>query len=776
MQNRTDIIGVSLMERTRQLLRSGQSWLYHCAAILTGVVLSNSFILGGVSPFGVAFCAAVGNTYTLSAGIGAVLGYVITINPLSNMKYIAAVLLVAAAKWLFSARLPPQLRLISSATTCLLSLAVASTAVLITNDATLYDMVISAAEILLACGATYFFARTISLIGTSWHNVTRSDMSCMIIATAVVLMGFSSVLVGSLSVGRILAVLAILLCARYGREAGGAICGITVGMALGLVTGNQTYIVAAYAFGGLVAGVFGGMGRISTAASFIFINTITALFTMAYADVYNAIFEIFISTVLFIAIPHNWIAKSGVLTAIKPPGNPDTATQTALCEKLEDISTALGELSTTTQQVSEKLGAMSGTGLSVIYTKVAEQVCHYCGMRTTCWQYRYSDTLASMNDALAVLKRDGTISRDKMPKAFRNVCCKEEDFVAALNARFHDYVAKEGVQRKVSKVRGVVTDQFEGMSLMLSEIASDLGNIRLLNPIKARQVREYMEKQGIDTRSVFCYSDEFQRMIVEMQIPNYHVARLHKTKAALDLSTMLEADFDMPQVIQREKYASVQFSEKASFSVQVGAYQIAAEGNRLCGDAYDIIREKDGRSHFILSDGMGSGGSAAVDSAMATGLISRLLTVGIGHEAALKMVNSAMLLKSGEESLATIDICTMDLFTGKARFFKAGAAPTFVMKNGKAGYVESTSLPVGILRGVAFEQSSVTLHEGDWVVMVSDGVVATGSQWVLSQLESAGNVDIQRVCEQLATTAKLRRTDGREDDITVMAAVMTRGT
>jgi stage II sporulation protein E len=150
--------------------------------------------------------------------------------------------------------------------------------------------------------------------------------------------------------------------------------------------------------------------------------------------------------------------------------------------------------------------------------------------------------------------------------------------------------------------------------------------------------------------------------------------------------------------------------------------------------------------------------------------------VGIGHEAALKMVNSALLIKSGEESLATIDICTVDLFTGQAEFYKAGAAPSYILRSGRAGYVESTSLPAGILRGVAFEKSAVTLRAGDTVVLDSDGVVATGTEWVVSELELLATTgDNQHLCEKLALTAKTRRADGREDDITVLAATVQKG-
>jgi len=393
-------------------------------------------------------------------------------------------------------------------------------------------------------------------------------------------------------------------------------------------------------------------------------------------------------------------------------------------------------------------------------------------MKTSCWQLRNQITVKAMNDVIAMLRRDGVISREKMPRHFLQNCCRLDALVGELCAQFNAHTAKEGVQRKVGKVRAVLTDQFEGMAMMLSEVAGELCAARPFEKDKTQLLKDYFARLGLVPLRITCTIDRYQRMNIELVIPNYQVPRISKTKVTLDLCALLEADFDLPETVAREKTTTLTFCEKATFSVELGAYQLSGGKNRICGDAYDFIRNKGGCAHFVLSDGMGSGGSAAVDSTMACGLLIKLVSVGVSYDAALKMVNSALLIKSGEETLATIDVCALDLFTGKANFYKAGAAPTFIIKGGKAGYVESASLPVGILHGVSFEKSSVTLHEGDIVVMVSDGVTSTGADWVKSELGGLKNADMQLLCEKLAVTAKMRRNDGREDDITVIAAAL----
>ena len=63
---------------------------------------------------------------------------------------------------------------------------------------------------------------------------------------------------------------------------------------------------------------------------------------------------------------------------------------------------------------------------------------------------------------------------------------------------------------------------------------------------------------------------------------------------------------------------------------------------------------------------------------MTCNFVLKLLKAGFGFDAALKLINSALLVKAGDESLATLDIGCIDLYTGNAEFLKAGAACSFV--------------------------------------------------------------------------------------------------
>ena len=119
----------------------------------------------------------------------------------------------------------------------------------------------------------------------------------------------------------------------------------------------------------------------------------------------------------------------------------------------------------------------------------------------------------------------------------------------------------------------------------------------------------------------------------------------------------------------------------------------------LCGAgvAFKLCAALDGCSptaaQMILCDGMGTGRPAAVDGSLAAELTARLLKAGFTAELAARLVNVALALKSDEESGATLDLISVDLYTGTARIFNGRAAPGFLVHGGRARPVGDISLP-----------------------------------------------------------------------------------
>ncbi|MBQ5754424.1 MAG: SpoIIE family protein phosphatase, partial [Oscillospiraceae bacterium] len=118
-----------------------------------------------------------------------------------------------------------------------------------------------------------------------------------------------------------------------------------------------------------------------------------------------------------------------------------------------------------------------------------------------------------------------------------------------------------------------------------------------------------------------------------------------------------------------------------------------------------------------------------------------------------------------------------DLYTGRGRLYKAGAAPSYLVTNGKLKELEGAGLPVGILKEVQGEEHRFSMGKGDWVVMVSDGALSDGEIWLRQQVELCAAVGSspQEMADIVADAARRRQPAAAPpDDITVAVMKLER--
>ena len=130
-----------------------------------------------------------------------------------------------------------------------------------------------------------------------------------------------------------------------------------------------------------------------------------------------------------------------------------------------------------------------------------------------------------------------------------------------------------------------------------------------------------------------------------------------------------------------------------------------------------------GRQGVALSDGMGSGEKACRESTLVIELLEELLEAGFPEKTAIQMINTTLVMGGEEIHFSTIDMSVFDLYTGTCELIKAGASSTFIKKKDKVEHLSSTSLPIGVLHTIEIDSVKRQLEDGDFVIMVTDGIM-----------------------------------------------------
>lgn len=97
----------------------------------------------------------------------------------------------------------------------------------------------------------------------------------------------------------------------------------------------------------------------------------------------------------------------------------------------------------------------------------------------------------------------------------------------------------------------------------------------------------------------------------------------------------------------------------------------------------------------LVSDGMGSGPGAGEESKAAVELIEKFTEAGFNNMTAINAVNSIMNMKFAEdEKYATLDMNTVDLYSGDISFMKIGAVASFIKSGDSVEEISSKTLPL----------------------------------------------------------------------------------
>lgn len=340
------------------------------------------------------------------------------------------------------------------------------------------------------------------------------------------------------------------------------------------------------------------------------------------------------------------------------------------------------------------------------------------------------------------------------------------------NQTDQEYLSQEIINEKTNEIRMVASDQFFSIADMLAELAREFDEAEYFDNIAAGKIRRVLGEYDIYPKSISVIEDKYGRIRIEILTQGRETG-FNDPKLQKEVSKACSRYFSRCRVTHFKDDSMVTFTEKPNYSLDIGFAQHSAEGT-LCGDTIKTVNDGHGRSVLIISDGMGKGGRAALDGAMGAGLLSKLLTAGFGFDSALKVVNSALLVKSGDESLATLDCSCIDMFTGRTELYKAGAPATYIVKNNRVTKCELSSMPAGILRGIEFAKRTAVLSDGDLIVMVSDGITDPGSEWLSGILTGFEHVPPQQIADEILKEALNITKDMREDDMSVIVARLNR--
>ena len=288
-------------------------------------------------------------------------------------------------------------------------------------------------------------------------------------------------------------------------------------------------------------------------------------------------------------------------------------------------------------------------------------------------------------------------------------------------------------QQKLAENKNLMAEHLQEMAEIMTSVASEARCCQPMSVRRFRQIAHALREVDIQIKNLYLIENELGRMEISISMKNTKKTTLSADEVGDLLSVLLNIRLisagDNPFFVGDE-WKTFYYIEEAKFHVLTGVAKAVKETEKISGDNYAFFTTGTGNQTAILSDGMGSGDKACADSTMVVELMEKFLEAGFQTETAVQMINSSLVSGGENTNMSTLDLCSIDLYSGECRFVKVGRSSSYIKRQHLVDRISAGNLPMGIFQKPDMEIVGRTLVDGDYVIMVSDGILDALSQGI----------------------------------------------
>ncbi len=756
------------LPRTSSITIIFRRFCTQAAYFLLSFLFGGISFAGGLSPFATGFAGGTDINYAVSASLGAATGYVVFFGLFDSLRFVGAAVIICILKLFIQPKADftykaPVIAGITGIATFAVSLCVY---LAVPGEGIFLIMCFS--ESLISAAFAVFFRRVQDIIAERRKSIfcNPSDTVAVFFTGSILLLSFERFSVCGFSPARIIAYFAICVLALYGGQTSAAITGICSGLTLGF-SDTQPQLMSTFILAGMLSGITGNFGRIPVGISLVLSSALSLILKGNPDTALTAFGEAVFSAAAFLVIPKFFLSGfSEILLPLKSDFSGEERLRT-LHFMLKQTGKAIKDISASVGTVSAFLQKSDVPSCDDIPRAVKEDICKACNKYEFCWIKCKDISEKAFSEANTKLKKNEMLLSEDLPERLTMICRMPDKIAQGFNKAYLEQCAHILAKNNIFEAKKAAARQFSCIGSLLDATAENIRRLPAVNNEHTAALTPIFRDAGFVLEGISEYTSTSDKSILQVYCSRVPVI---PDKSQL-LEKMYEATGKMylPPVIDEytDNGTVMNFTEEGKFTVSCHTASHTGAGEQFSGDTLRSFPDGKGCFYAVLSDGMGTGTRAAIDSVMTANLTARLLRAGFSPEDALETVNCALLIKSAEETLATLDVLKIDLNTGKAEFYKAGACFSIIGKAEKTAIIEKSSMPLGILESTSFEKSEIELSKGDTLILLSDGASVIPHIRFKELIKEHRNDSTKALSEAIVNEALSLSLKGKHDDITV---------
>ncbi len=633
------------------------------------------------------------------------------------------------------------------------------------NDGVPGELLLGGAGLFMGAVAAPAFRQTMRVLVSNRHTLSLDDKLCCLLLFMVLLTGMGYLELFGVNLGQFMAV-AVVSCLSFVAGSAVAVCtGLLSGAALAF-GGQNAMVMAQLALGGLLAGLVIGRGKRWEVCALFVLADLLAIFLIQTDPPALQTGAMIAGSFLFLLTGEGLLFRIKALLAAAQPvrSGMENAFASEQMRRWEDAMDRMAQ-------------ALPVTGMQE-ETPETEQLaaifCKNCAETKNCWNERFIQTKAMLQ---AILEQ-AEMGEETLEKAITGLrgcgCIRLHGLREATEQVLKEKRHRRAQEARARYERDMIRTHLTAMAQAVSRMAETVTGETVGDAKAAFDISRVIREIGFPGKLIYA-RQVGGHLQIGIEGDGLSFVRLQPER-------LIRAMKEKVQIVMQEvscERGKLLLEEVPPFDLRVGSATVSVsepEGREqpVSGDA--TIREvfPGGLCLFGLSDGMGHGEHARRESQKTLELLSLCMAAGYTKEQAITAVNGMMLSATGGDRFATVDICLMDLWTGETQMEKLGACTSYLMRGEHVKAIAGAALPLGILEQVMPIHQRMRLHDGDILVLLSDGVQDAYPDGAALERAIARNAykDPQRMADALLRSALLSAGGIPKDDMTVLVVAV----
>lgn len=752
---------------------------------ILGFLLSRATIVDNIAPLGVAFflCVSTIDKYKTPVFISTLLGTAVSFNCISNIiKYAVCIIIIRIISgYLKEKKSISRISLLST----LGILPILLGQVFIFGNY-IYDLTIALVECVVIFVGAYIFYYGISVIdkSASRHITSNEELISLIILISFSIIGLGNISIFGISITTVLSTMVILILSITSGASLAASSGVIIGLVYFINNIISGIYMGIYAFSGLISGSFSKVNKYLSIAGYIVSWSLIYIYTSGTGSNIMEIRDILIASILVMLIPDKFLANIKIISN----GNYKLTTgyedylvrnREITNSRLRGMYNAYLDLANTFDRVREKERILDQKDIAYIIDMVHNDECRFCGMRRRCWDSKFNYTYKQFNNILEELENSGEVHLENIPIEFKKDCIKPESIIKTANYYYKMFALDYSWQQKFSENRKLIANQIRYMSKSIECMANDLYRDIKFDIEMEKTILVELDRNNINVNKLnyISYDDDGFEILIEKEACNDK--NLCDEKIIKIVSNVLGQPLDAQGFgcNYSSGLCKIKLTRSKEFKIITEVSNMSKDGYIISGDNYTYMEVSDGKYMLAISDGMGKGRKAYEESSITIDILENMMDSNINEELIIDTINNILMLKSSDEMFSTLDLGIVDLKKGVLNTFKLGACSTYIKRqNGDIELISSSSLPVGILSDINIERDTRKLRNGDYIIMVSDGIIDAGKNknlgdnWLIYFLKELEENNPRGISKAVLNKAFDIQNENIQDDMTVLVS------